>query len=257
MTVAVLLAACATPKTDPEAPVAEAPAAAPAPAPTAAPSGPETIGELTVEPLYHSTLALTANGKTWIVDPWTKAPLGDRKADVVLITDIHFDHLDPAAIDAVKKDGTLVVGPAAVAAEKTHLDVVLANGETKDVAGVKVTAVPMYNLQRGPEPGKLFHDKGRGNGYVLEMGGKRVYIAGDTECTPEMKALTGIDVAFVPMNLPYTMPPEEAAECVKAFAPKIVYPLHYAHSDLTVFQSAVGAASEVRIREWYPGGLPF
>ena len=85
----------------------------------------------------------------------------------------------------------------------------------------------MYNLERGPSAGQLFHTKGRGNGYVLTMGGKRIYIAGDTECTPEMKALKNIDVAFVPMNLPYTMTPAEAAECVKAFAPKIVYPYHY------------------------------
>lgn len=252
MSIFVTLAACATLKSEPEAPV---PPPTPVSVPTAAPS-PDTFGALTVQPLYHGTLALSANGSTWIVDPWSKAPLDGRKADVVLLTDVHPDHLDPVAIDAVRTEGTVVVGPAA-AAEKTHLDVVLANGESREVAGVKVTAVPMYNLTRGPEPGQRFHDNGRGNGYVLEIGGQRVYIAGDTECTPEMKALTGIDVAFVPMNLPYTMPPDEAAECVRAFAPKVVYPYHYAHSDLSVFTTKVGDAAEVRLREWYPGGLPF
>jgi L-ascorbate metabolism protein UlaG (beta-lactamase superfamily) len=254
----VLLAlACGEPKTAPEtsAPPADpTPAPAPAPAP-ATPAGPEKIGELTITPLYHSTLALETGGKTWIVDPWSKAPLENRKADVILITDVHYDHLDQAAIDIVKKDGTIVVGPAAVA-EKTKVDVVLANGETKEVAGVKLTAVPMYNLQRGPEPGKLFHDKGRGNGYVVEAGGVRAYIAGDTECIDEMRALTNIDVAFVPMNLPYTMTPDEAAVCIKAFAPKVVYPFHYNDSDLSGLAAAVGPSTEVRLREWYPGGLP-
>jgi L-ascorbate metabolism protein UlaG (beta-lactamase superfamily) len=113
----------------------------------------------------------------------------------------------------------------------------------------------MYNLKRGPEEGKLFHDKGRGNGYVVELAGLRTYIAGDTECIDEMKALENIDVAFVPMNLPYTMTPDEAAPCVKAFAPKVLYPYHYNDSDLSGLAAMV-APTEVRLREWYPGGLP-
>jgi L-ascorbate metabolism protein UlaG (beta-lactamase superfamily) len=233
---------------------AEPAPAAPAPAvPGVATS--DRVGDLTIMPLYHGTLQLEAGGKTWIVDPWSKAPLDGRKADVILITDIHYDHLDQAAIDKVRKDGTVVVGPPSVA-DKTKLDVVVANGETKDVAGAKVTGVPMYNLTRGPEPGKLFHDKGRGNGYVLELGGVKAYIAGDTECTDEMKTLKGIDVAFVPMNLPYTMTPDEASVCIAAFAPKVVYPYHYNDSDLSKLAAAVGPSTEVRLREWYPGGLP-
>jgi len=255
---ALLLAlACGEARKAPEAAPEAMPPAAPAPAPMPAPAaaGSDQVGALTITPLYHATLSLEAGGKTWIVDPWTKAPLDGRTADVILITDIHYDHLDQAAIDKVKKDGTMVVGPPAVA-EKTKVDVVIANGETKDVAGVKLTAVPMYNLKRGPEPGKLFHDKGRGNGYVVEVAGVRAYIAGDTECTDEMKALTNIDVAFVPMNLPYTMTPDEAAVCIKAFAPKVLYPYHYNDSDLSGLAAAVGPATEVRLREWYPGGLP-
>ena len=110
----------------------------------------------------------------------------------------------------------------------------------------------MYNLTRGPAAGQLFHTKGRGNGYIVTLGDKRIYIAGDTECTPEMKALKNIDVAFIPMNLPYTMPPTEAADCVKAFKPKVVYPYHYMGQDLNVFKNALnGSGVDVRIRDWY------
>ncbi len=110
----------------------------------------------------------------------------------------------------------------------------------------------MYNLKRGPAEGKLFHDKGRGNGYVVTYGGKRFYFAGDTEGVEEMRALRNIDAAFVPMNLPYTMPPEEAADAVKAFRPKVVYPYHYRGADLSVFEKALaGSGVEVRIRNWY------
>jgi L-ascorbate metabolism protein UlaG (beta-lactamase superfamily) len=113
----------------------------------------------------------------------------------------------------------------------------------------------MYNLVRGPSAGQLFHTKGRGNGYILTMGGKRLYIAGDTECTPEMKALKNIDAAFVPMNLPYTMTPAEAADCVKAFAPKVVYPYHYNTAEnAQAFADALKgtAGTEVRMADWYP-----
>ena len=122
---------------------------------------------------------------------------------------------------------------------------VLANGQTKTINGVTIEAVPMYNLQRGPGPGQLFHTKGRGNGYVVTLGGKRLYFAGDTECIPEMRA-------FIPMNLPYTMPPSEAADCVKSFKPKIVYPYHYMGADLNAFADALkGSGVDVRIRNWY------
>lgn len=129
----------------------------------------------------------------------------------------------------------------------------MANGDVKTVEGVSIEAVPMYNIQRGPSPGQLYHDKGRGNGYIVTLGGKRIYIAGDTECTPEMKALKNIDVAFLPMNLPYTMPPSEAAECVKAFEPGIVYPYHYRGQNLDEFAAALKGTSgvDVRIRDWY------
>ena len=159
--------------------------------------------------------------------------------------------MDPKAIAAIRNDDTQIVAPAAVAKTVTDADV-LGNGEKMQLHGVSIEAIPMYNLKRGPEPGKLFHDKGRGNGYVLTMGGKRIYFSGDTEGVEEMRALRDIDVAFVCMNLPYTMPPDEAADAVKTFKPKVVYPYHYRGSDLTVFAAGLeGQGIEVRLREWY------
>ena len=211
-----------------------------------------SAGEVKLIPAGHGTVALDIAGKTWWIDPWTSANLSAApKADVILITDIHGDHMDPKAIEQVSKPSTVIVAPAAVAKTVTSAKT-LANGDSMTIEGVKVEAIPMYNLKRGPELGKLFHDKGRGNGYVLNAGGKRIYFSGDTEATPEMKALKNIDVAFVCMNLPYTMPPEEAAEGVAAFAPKVVYPYHYRGSDVEAFESALaGKPIEVRIREMY------
>jgi L-ascorbate metabolism protein UlaG (beta-lactamase superfamily) len=129
---------------------------------------------------------------------------------------------------------------------------VIRNGDKKTFGKWEIEAIPAYNIQRGPAPGRLYHEKGRGNGYVLTYGGKRFYISGDTEGIPEMKALRDIDVAFVCMNLPYTMPPEEAAEAIRAFKPKVVYPYHYRNSDLTVLEKALaGTGIEVRLRDWY------
>jgi L-ascorbate metabolism protein UlaG (beta-lactamase superfamily) len=209
-------------------------------------------GSLDVTPLNHASLLFGWSGKSIYVDP-TMVALADPalpKADVIFITDIHPDHLDSAAIGRVSKDGTVVVAPPAVA-EKAHVDVVMKNGDTQDVAGVGAEAVPMYNLVRGPTPGKLYHDKGRGNGYVLDFGGLRAYLSGDTECTPEMRGLSRIDVAFVCMNLPYTMPPAEALQCVQAFRPKVLLPYHYRGSDLSELKVLAAQGVEVRTRNWY------
>jgi L-ascorbate metabolism protein UlaG (beta-lactamase superfamily) len=210
-------------------------------------------GDITIQPITHAALQLTYGNKVITVDPTAMG--GDYatlpKADVILITDIHGDHLDPATIAKASKATTVVVIPAAAAAQVKG-GTVIANGEKKTVGGVAIEGVAMYNLVRGPAAGQLYHTKGRGNGYIVTLGGKRIYIAGDTECTPEMKALKNIDVAFVPMNLPYTMSPSEAAACVKAFKPKIVYPYHYMGSDLKEFQTALnGSGVDVRIRDWY------
>src|SRR6266436_6606781 len=197
---------------------------------------PAAGGNITITPLQHATVQVEYGGKVIQVDPAQGDLTKAKPGDLVLVTDIHGDHLNPDLIAKVRKSGTPVVMPAAVqqqAGDKIPGPVeVLANGQTKTVAGVSVEAVPMYNLQRGPAAGQLFHTKGRGNGYILTLGGKRLYFAGDTECTPEMRALKNIDVAFIPMNLPYTMTPAEAADAVRAFAPKVVYPYHYQKSDI-------------------------
>ena len=209
-------------------------------------------GDITIQPLNHATLQIAAANHIIDVDPTSQASYAGLAApDIILITDIHGDHLDPATIAKIRKASTKIVAPAS-AASKLENPIVLANGDVKQVDGLSIEAVPMYNLTRGPAAGQLFHDKGRGNGYLLDLGGKRLYIAGDTECTPEMKALKNIDVAFLPMNVPYTMPPDEAAECAKMFKPKIVYPYHYRGSDPKAFEDALkGSGVEVRLRNWY------
>ena len=215
-------------------------------------SVPASGGAITITPINHATLEIAHAGQVILVDPTAEGSYTALPAPtLILITDIHPDHLDPSTIAKVRKLETTLVAPAA-AAGKLEGAVVIANGETKIVNGVSIQAVPMYNLQRGPSAGQLSHTKGRGNGYILTLGGKRLYIAGDTESTPEMKAVSNIDVAFVPMNLPYTMPPSEAAACVKAFKPKVVYPYHYRGSDLKEFAAALkDTGIDVRIRDWY------
>jgi L-ascorbate metabolism protein UlaG (beta-lactamase superfamily) len=211
-----------------------------------------SAGPVKITIVRHASMLIEAGGKAIHVDPWSQGNFdGLPKADLILITDIHPDHLDQKAIDQVKKEGTEFIAPAAVAKTIAQAKV-LANGESTTWDKWKIEAVPMYNLKRGPSAGTLYHDKGRGNGYVLTYGGVRFYDAGDTEGTAEMRALKNIDVAFVPMNLPYTMTPEEAADAVRAFHPKIVYPFHYRGSDPEVFKKALdGTGIDVRLRNWY------
>jgi L-ascorbate metabolism protein UlaG (beta-lactamase superfamily) len=212
-----------------------------------------SAGVLKMTPIQHGSLTLEAGGQVIEVDPaisgfgaappdFSKVP----KADIVLITDIHDDHLDPTSLAKVRKTGTTVVIPGA-ASSKVPDGVVMKNGETKKLGPWTIEAIPMYNLKNGP-----YHEKGRGNGYIVTYGGLRIYIAGDTEGIPEMRALKNIDVAFIPMILPYTMSPADAADAVKAFHPKVVYPYHYGQSDLKVFEAALkGTGIDVRIRNWY------
>lgn len=189
---------------------------------------------VTVTPIYHGTVWVTLQegSSTWhvAVDPWKQAPLPkDKKAHLILVTDVHYDHMDPEAIRAVASSDAEVVAPPAVVQELrkslTELRLhELANGQTWSWRGLQVEAVPMYNTS--PDRAQ-YHTKGRGNGYVLQFQKTRVYIAGDTQCTSEMRALKNIDLALVPINLPYTMDADEAAQCVKAFRPKRVVPYHY------------------------------
>ncbi len=212
-----------------------------------------SAGPVKITPLYHASTLIEAGGKVIYLDPAKPAKFtGLPKADLILITDIHQDHMDPASLPEVTKPGTDILAPPAVV-ETVKAAKPIANGESKTWQGWTIEAIPAYNIQRGPAPGKLFHDKGRGNGYVLTYGGKRFYFSGDTEGIPEMRALKDIDVAFVCMNLPYTMPPEEAADAVKAFHPKVAIPYHYRGSDLAVFKKKLeGTGIEVRLLDWYP-----
>jgi len=210
-------------------------------------------GDLKVTLLRHATLMLEWQGKVIHVDPvgesvdYSALP----KADIILITHSHSDHLDPAAIEQVRTGRTEVI-LTDKGLEKTA-GTVLKNGESRTVQGIPVEAVPAYNLVHMRSANVPFHPKGEGNGYVLTLGNIRVYVAGDTENTPEMKALKNIDVAFLPMNLPYTMTPEMVADAVKAFRPRIVYPYHYSGTDprklVDLLKDVPGV--EVRVRKIY------
>jgi L-ascorbate metabolism protein UlaG (beta-lactamase superfamily) len=224
---------------------------------------PTNKGNLTIQPIVHASLVMSINGLTIYADPSGGAAnyTGLASPDLILITDIHGDHFDPATIAAVKTNKTVLVVPKAVADKmpdsiKVKV-VILNNGENKTFSGISISAIPMYNL---PESPTSMHTKGRGNGYILLIGGKNIYLSGDTQGIPEMRALKNIDVAFVCMNLPYTMDVNEAADAVLAFSPKIVYPYHYRGkgglSDVNAFKSKVEAGNkniEVRLRNWYPG----
>lgn len=218
-------------------------------------------GPLTVQPIFHASLIFTIKGITIYADPSGADHFKGMKApDLILITDIHGDHFDLKTIDALKQATTWLVVPQVVAdklpdADKAHL-IVLKNGDEKVVSGISIRAIPMYNL---PESPTAMHTKGRGNGYVLGIGGKNIYLSGDTQGIPEMRSLKNIDVAFICMNLPYTMDVKEAADAVLAFKPKIVYPYHYRGqnglSDINQFKTLVEAGDkniEVRLRNWYP-----
>jgi L-ascorbate metabolism protein UlaG (beta-lactamase superfamily) len=213
---------------------------------------PQAASEIEVVPVTHASMILKWAGKVIHVDPWSQGDYtGQPKADLILITDTHGDHLDLKQIVEVSKSDTVIVGSLAVQESVTQAQVIQ-NGEKTEVFGIGIEAVPMYNIERGPGSGRVYHEKGRGNGYVLTLGDKRVYISGDTECIDEMKALRDIDIAFICMNLPYTMSPEEAGQCVNAFKPKVVYPYHHRGSDLDAFKQSVTAEGvEVRILEWY------
>jgi L-ascorbate metabolism protein UlaG (beta-lactamase superfamily) len=195
-------------------------------------------GELRLTPLYHGSVMLEFGGKVIHVDPWSQADYtGLPPADLIVVTHTHADHLDRAAIDKLKKPETLIVSTAAGVdtlncAPACGQVETINDSEQKTVMGIGISGVPMYNLVQGSAPGKPFHHKGVGSGYVLAFGDTRVYFSGDTECTPEMKALKNISVAFLAMNPPRTMSTLEAAECAKAFRPRIVYPYHYRGSKI-------------------------
>ncbi len=213
---------------------------------------PTSEGDLRISFLGHASVRLTLGGKEIYIDPFSR--LADYsnlpKADVILITHEHGDHLDPRAVADLRTEKTLVALTPACA-DQLAGGIIMKNGDTQIVGGIKVEAVPAYNLVHKRENGQPFHPQGRGNGYILTLGGKRVYLAGDTENIPEMKQLRNIDIAFLPMNIPYTMTPEMAADAAKAFRPRILYPYHYGDTDTSKLQPFLRDEKgiDVRIRK--------
>ncbi|RDK87098.1 MBL fold metallo-hydrolase [Marinirhabdus gelatinilytica] len=222
---------------------------------------------IAITPISHATMVLQWNENVIYVDPvgGAEAFEGQPSPDVILVTDIHGDHFNEETLEAVITEKTVIIVPKAVM-EKMNPSLqsqtsILNNGtstELKMMLGVKFHAVPMYNLR---EEALKFHPQGRGNGYVIDDGNKRVYISGDTEDIPEMRSLENIDIAFVCMNLPYTMTVQSAASAVVAFKPKKVYPYHYrgaeGMSDVGVFRDLIKKSSvsnqiEVVQLDWYP-----
>jgi L-ascorbate metabolism protein UlaG (beta-lactamase superfamily) len=193
-------------------------------------------GDLKITFLGHASLMFGYQGKTIYVDPvgnpsgtpidYAKLP----KADLILVTHEHFDHFDPKVIGVLRQKGTQIVLTRACA-DKVSVGSVLKNGEQTTIQKIMIEVVPAYNIVQKRPDGQPFHPKGVGNGYILNFGQTRVYVAGDTENTPEMKQLKNIDIAFLPMNLPYTMTPEMVADAAQAFGPKILYPYHYGQTD--------------------------
>jgi L-ascorbate metabolism protein UlaG (beta-lactamase superfamily) len=211
-------------------------------------------GELRVTPLYHGSVMLEFGGKVIHIDPWSMGDYtGLPPADLIVITHTHADHLDRTMVDMLKKPETIIVGPPAVidtlnCAPMCGVVETVSDSERKTVMGIDFEGVPMYNLVQGSAPGKPYHHKGIGSGYILAFGDTRIYFSGDTECTPEMKALKNINVAFLAMNPPRTMSTSEAAACAAAFKPKIVYPYHYRGSKTQEFADALKGSPGIEVR---------
>ncbi len=212
---------------------------------------PTSKGDLKISFVGHASLFFMIEGKIIHVDPVSGE--GDYrsfpKADLILITHEHYDHLDAEALRFIRKAGTQVVVSQACGG-KVKDAIVMKNGDRRTFQGFDIEAVPAYNVLHKRPDGSPFHPKGLGNGYIITFGDKRVYVAGDTEPIPEMKSLGAIDIAFLPMNLPYTMTPEMTAEAARTIKPKILYPYHYGETDTSKLPGLLKSSPgiEVRIR---------
>ncbi len=206
-------------------------------------------GDLIITFVGHASLIFNYNNMVIHVDPFGK--LADYsalpKADLILITHEHGDHCDPEAVEQIRTDNTDIVLTEACTG-KILGGIVMKNGDVKTVKGIKIEAVPAYNIVHKRDNGEPYHPKGDGNGYVIHFGDKKVYIAGDTENIPEMKELKDIDIAFLPMNLPYTMTPEMVADAAKSFLPKILYPYHYGGTDVSKIVDLMKDTKQVELR---------
>jgi L-ascorbate metabolism protein UlaG (beta-lactamase superfamily) len=210
---------------------------------------PTSAGALAITFLGHGSLVFDWGGQRIYVDPYGRVADYTRlpKADVVLITHEHSDHLDPRALQAIRTEATALV-LTELAHRQLGAGTVMRNGDKQTVAGLPIEAVPAYNVAHKRENGRPFHPKGNGNGYVVAFGETRVYIAGDTENIPEMTALSDIAVAFLPMNLPYTMTPEMVAEAARSLRPRILYPYHYGRTETGALVHLLADLPECEVR---------
>ncbi|HUS87237.1 MAG TPA: MBL fold metallo-hydrolase [Bacteroidales bacterium] len=208
-------------------------------------------GDIELWFIGHGTLMFKYLETVIHIDPVSLE--GDYKnlpdADIVLITHSHGDHLDPRAIGMITRENTVVICNPSSSGDLIN-PVIMNNGDKRDISGIIVEAVPAYNIEHKRPSGETYHPKGDGNGYILTLGGKRIYVAGDTEHIPEMKTVGKVDIAFLPMNLPYTMDPEMAAEAARSIMPGILYPYHFGSSDTGKLVELVeGTGIEVRVRK--------
>ena len=208
-----------------------------------------SAGDLEITFIGHGTLMFAFNGKVIHVDPWRRLADYSKlpKADIILVTHEHRDHLDPKALDLLRTPNTVMI-LTKTCSKQVKGGIVMKNGDFRKIKGLTIGAVPAYNLVHMRSEGVPFHPKGVGNGYLITFGDKRVYVAGDTENIPEMKKLEGIDIAFLPMNPPYTMTPEMVADAVKSLKPKILYPYHYGKTDTSRLVNLLKGNKEVEVR---------
>ena len=210
---------------------------------------PTSMGELAIYFLGHGSLRLAFGGKEIYADPFSEAADYSKlpKADVILMTHHHSDHFDLQAINRIRTDKTVMVYTAACA-ENLPGGIVMCNDDSRTIEGIPIEAVPAYNIVHKRPNGEPFHIPGEGNGYIVSFADLRVYIAGDTENIPEMKGFGKIDIAFLPVNLPYTMSVEMAADAARMIRPRILYPYHFGDTDLARLTALLADEKDIEIR---------